>query len=139
MPWNDASGTRLREWLGVTSEIFYDKKKIAILPMGFCYPGKGLRGDLPPRPDCYPLWHKEVLKKMPNIELTILLGHYAQNAYLQNFPKRSLTETVRNWKQYLPQFLPLPHPSPLNNLWLAKNKWFERDLKEIRRIVYQFL
>lgn len=133
IPWNDASGERLREWLGLSREVFYDEKQIAILPVGFCYPGTGERGDLPPRKECFPLWHEKFLAQMPNLELIVLLGQYAHAAYLGKSRKKSLTETVRAWREYGPRYLPLPHPSPLNNIWLAKNRWFEKDLKEIRQ------
>ena len=133
IPWNDASGDRLREWLGIDREIFYDEKRVAILPMGFCYPGKGERGDLPPRKECFPLWHERFLSRMPEIQLTVLVGQYAQAAYLGKSRKGNLSETVKAWREYLPRHLPLPHPSPLNNIWLSKNRWFERDLKAIRR------
>lgn len=130
--WNDASGERLRQWLGLAEDVFYDERKVAILPVGFCYPGKGPQGDLPPRKECFPLWHERLLRHLPHLELTVLLGQYAQKAYLKGSGKNSLTETVRSWREYLPAHLPLPHPSPLNNLWLAKNRWFEAELKEIR-------
>ena len=103
--------------------------------MGFCYPGTGARGDLPPRKECFSLWHGPMLSKMPDLRLIVLLGQYAQAAYLGKSRKDNLTETVRGWREYLPRYLPLPHPSPLNNIWLAKNRWFEKDLKEIRRQV----
>nr|WP_194362755.1 uracil-DNA glycosylase family protein [Neptunicella marina] len=125
-PWNDASGDRLRSWLQVTQEQFYDKKHIAIMPMGFCYPGRGKSGDLPPIPKCAPTWHKKLLQQMPDIQLTLLIGQYAQQYYLQD--KYTLTQRVQNWRSYLPQFIALPHPSPRNNIWLKKNPWFEQEL-----------
>lgn len=128
IPWDDPSGRRLREWMGINDAVFYDETNIAIVPMGFCYPGKGNSGDLPPRPECAPLWHKPLFKMMNEIELTLLIGQYAQKYYLGKSMKRTLTETVQNYEQYLPKFLPLPHPSPRNNIWLKKNEWFERDL-----------
>jgi len=128
LPWNDASGDRLRDWLQMPVEDFYDPGKLAIMPMGFCYPGKGKSGDLPPRPECAPLWHKPLLDSIKDIKLTLLIGQYAQKYYLQDKIKRTLTETVRNYEEYLPEFMPLPHPSPRNNIWLKKNEWFERDL-----------
>jgi len=128
IPWYDPSGRRLREWMGITDEVFYDPKNLAIIPMGFCYPGKGKSGDLPPRPECAPLWHKPLFDSIKEIKLTILIGQYAQKYYLQDKMKRTLTETVRNYDEYLPEFMPLPHPSPRNNIWLKKNEWFERDL-----------
>jgi uracil-DNA glycosylase len=126
--WDDASGERLREWLGIDKTIFYDERRVAIVPMGFCYPGKGNSGDLPPRKECFPLWHHKLREHLPNIELTLLIGSYAQNAYLGKRRKNSLTETVRAWREYLPEYFPLPHPSPLNNIWLSKNRWFEREV-----------
>ncbi|MBW3697276.1 uracil-DNA glycosylase family protein [Vibrio sp. T187] len=126
-PWDDASGERLRDWLGIKVDDFYDPKKIAIMPMGLCYPGKGKSGDLPPRKECAPLWHKRVRALLPNVEMTLLIGQYAQNYYLADKPK-TLTETVEQWKRWAPQYIPLPHPSPRNNIWLKKNPWFERDV-----------
>jgi uracil-DNA glycosylase len=136
VPWDDASGERLREWIGISKEIFYDKKTIAILPIGFCYPGTGERGDLPPRKECFKLWHSKLVSSLPNIKHTLLIGSYAQASYLKNKRKKSLTETVRSWKDYSPQYIPLPHPSPLNNIWLHKNRWFEKDvLPELKSLV----
>ncbi|MEZ8722326.1 uracil-DNA glycosylase family protein [Vibrio pomeroyi] len=128
IPWNDASGERLREWLGIDSDTFYDEQKVAIVPMGFCYPGKGKSGDLPPRPECAELWHQKVLQSLPNIQMTLLIGQYAQNYYLKERTTKTLTETVKNWQAWAPEFLPLPHPSPRNNIWLKKNPWFENDV-----------
>ena len=128
IPWDDPSGNRLREWLGVTDEEFYDERLLALIPMGFCYPGKGKSGDLPPRPECAPLWHDQLLEKMPNLELTILLGSYSQQYYLGDKKRGTLTETVKNYTEYLPEFLPLPHPSPRNRYWLTKNPWFESEV-----------
>ena len=116
VPWNDPSGNNLRNWLGIESETFYDESKIALLPMGFCYPGKGKSGDLPPRKECAPLWHDSVLDKMKNRKLVLLIGQYAQAYYLRENAKRNLTETVRCFTEYLPYYLPLPHPSPRNNI-----------------------
>ncbi|NVN82315.1 MULTISPECIES: uracil-DNA glycosylase family protein [unclassified Vibrio] len=127
-PWNDASGERLREWLGIDSDTFYDEKKVAIVPMGFCYPGKGKSGDLPPRKECAELWHQKVLQSLPNIQMTLLIGQYAQNYYLKERNTKTLTETVKNWQAWAPEFLPLPHPSPRNNIWLKKNPWFENEV-----------
>lgn len=126
IPWDDASGKQLRKWLNVSDKEFYDSKKFAIIPMGFCYPGKGKSGDLPPRPECAPLWHDPLLDIMPNVELIILIGMYAQNYYLKKEAKKTLTETVKSYKEYLPRFFPLPHPSPRNRFWLTKNPWFEK-------------
>lgn len=128
IPWNDPSGNQLRKWLNITDETFYNEKKIAIVPMGFCYPGKGKSGDLPPRLECAPLWHQQLLEKMPNIELIILIGMYAQKYYLKDRAKRTLTETVKNYKDYLPHYFVLPHPSPRNRFWLTKNPWFEKEV-----------
>ncbi|EGS1996497.1 uracil-DNA glycosylase family protein [Vibrio vulnificus] len=139
IPWNDASGNRLRAWLDIEKQTFYDPKQIAIMPMGFCYPGQGQSGDLPPRKECAPLWHEALLKHLPNIELTLLIGQYAQNRYLSNKPK-TLTETVQNWQAWLPDYLPLPHPSPRNTLWLRKNPWFkEQTVPYLRQQVHQRL
>jgi len=124
VPWDDKSGERLRNWLGVSNEVFYNPDVFAIVPMGFCYPGKGKSGDLPPRKECAPLWHAKVLEHIPDIQLTLLIGSYAQEYYLKKKRKRTLTETVKNYKEYLPLYLPLPHPSPRNNIWLKKNEWF---------------
>ena len=128
IPWDDTSGRELRKWLDISSEVFYDETKIAIVPMGFCYPGKGKSGDLPPRPECAPEWHELLLEKMPNIALVLLIGMYAQKHYLRKAVKKTLTETVKNYQEYLPKYLPLPHPSPRNRFWLTKNPWFGRDV-----------
>jgi uracil-DNA glycosylase len=128
IPWDDPSGKQLRKWLGITDGIFYDETKIALMPMGFCYPGKGNSGDLPPRPECAPQWHQMILDNMPKVELIILIGMYSQNYYLKEKAKKTLTETVRNFKAYLPNYLPLPHPSPRNRFWLIKNPWFEKEV-----------
>ncbi|EME0811432.1 uracil-DNA glycosylase family protein [Vibrio vulnificus] len=139
IPWNDASGNRLREWLDIEKQTFYNPKQIAIMPMGFCYPGQGQSGDLPPRKECAPLWHEALLKLLPNIELTLLIGQYAQNRYLSSKPK-TVTETVQNWQAWLPDYLPLPHPSPRNTLWLRKNPWFEEQtVPYLRQQVHQRL
>ncbi len=139
IPWNDPSGDRLRQWLALDKEQFYDPKQIAIMPMGLCYPGKGRSGDLPPRKECAPLWHTPILKQLPNIEMTLLIGQYAQNYYLQDKPK-TLTETVKSWRRWAPHYLPLPHPSPRNTLWLRNNPWFEEDVVSyIRDHVHQQL
>jgi uracil-DNA glycosylase len=124
IPWDDASGRNLRQWMNITPEDFYDENKIAIIPMGFCYPGKGKSCDLPPRPECADKWHKSLLDLMPNIQLTLLIGQYAQNYYLKE-RKKTLTETVKNFKAYLPHYIALPHPSPRNNIWMKKNPWFK--------------
>ena len=132
VPFNDASGERLRLWLGMNRETFYDPTKVAIMPMGFCYPGKGKSGDLPPRKECAPQWHQALLAQLPNIEMTLLIGQYAQNYYLSNSnlgdKPKTLTETVKNWQRWAPSYVPIPHPSPRNNIWLKKNPWFEQDV-----------
>lgn len=128
VPFDDASGQRLRQWLGLNKDEFYDATKIAILPMGFCYPGKGKSGDLPPRKECAPAWRAQLLAALPNIKLTIVLGKYAQAYHLPQTKHLSLTELVKSWREYWPTTLPLPHPSPRNNIWLANNPWFERDV-----------
>lgn len=124
IPWDDPSGKQLRKWLHVTDSVFYDASQIALIPMGFCYPGKGKSGDLPPRPECAPLWHEALWQAMPQLELIILIGTYAQNYYLGERTKKNLTETVRAYKDFLPKYIPLPHPSPRNRFWLSKNPWF---------------
>ena len=134
LPFNDASGDRLRNWLGVTGETFYDETKLAILPMGFCFPGTGKSGDLPPRPECAASWRKPMLALLPNIELTVVLGQYAIDWHLEDAHANSLTETVRNWRQHWPNSLVLPHPSGRNNGWLKKNRWFEQDVVPALRI-----
>ncbi len=137
IPWNDPSGDRLRDWMGVTRQQFYDASRIAIMPMGFCYPGRLPRGgDAPPRPECAPQWHGRILAQLPRIELVLLIGSYAQGYYLEEMRRPTLTETVRAWREYAPDFLPLPHPSFRNNFWLKQNPWFETDvLPELRRRV----
>ncbi|WP_299761590.1 uracil-DNA glycosylase family protein [uncultured Dokdonia sp.] len=128
IPWDDPSGRQLRKWLDCDSEVFYDPTKVSLVPMGFCYPGKGKTGDLPPRPECAPEWHEQLLAKMPNIQLIILIGMYAQKYYLKNTAKKTLTETVRNHEEYAPKIIPLPHPSPRNRFWLTKNPWFDVEV-----------
>ncbi|MBS0400424.1 MAG: uracil-DNA glycosylase family protein [Proteobacteria bacterium] len=128
VPWNDASGNRLREWLAISREDFYDASRVAIVPMGFCYPGRGKSGDLPPRRECADLWLDQLLARLPHIELTLLIGQYAQRHFLGRLRKPSLTETVRAWREYGPRYLPLPHPSPRNQAWLMHNPWFTRTL-----------
>ncbi len=127
IPWNDPSGDRLRQWLQMDRDTFYDESRIAIVPMGFCYPGKGKSGDLPPRAECAPLWHAPLLEQMPGLELVLLVGQYAQQYYLGK-SSESLAERVRRWRDFAPRFLPLPHPSPRNTLWLKRNPWFEHEV-----------
>lgn len=139
IPWNDPSGDRLRDWMGVDRETFYDAGRIAIMPMGFCYPGKGKSGDLPPRPECAPRWHEGILAHLPHLELTLLVGNYAQQYYLGRGHK-SLTARVAAWRDYLPHYLPLVHPSPRNTYWLQKNPWFARELvPALRQKIQQLL
>ncbi|WP_354469868.1 uracil-DNA glycosylase family protein [Marinobacterium sp. MBR-109] len=126
IPFNDASGDRLREWLGLTRDRFYDPSRVAIVPMGFCYPGRGKSGDNPPRPECAPAWRAQLLAELPDIELTLLVGRYAQEWHLGK--GMSLTERVSRWQEFGPSRIPLPHPSPRNNLWLRRNPWFEQEL-----------
>jgi len=128
IPWDDQSGKRLRSWMGLASETFYDETKVAQMPMGFCYPGKGKTGDLPPRPECAPLWHNPLLKELKSVALTILIGQYSQRYYLGASMKKNLTETVKNYKEYLPKYIVIPHPSPRNRFWLTKNPWFEEEV-----------
>jgi uracil-DNA glycosylase len=139
IPFDDPSGDRLREWLGVSKVEFYDPEKIAILPMGFCYPGTGKSGDLPPRPECKNAWRQQLLDQLTGIKLTLVIGQYAQKWHLPQVEK-NLTETVRAWKNYAPGVIPLPHPSPRNNIWLKKNPWFSKDLlPELREAVRRSL
>ena len=140
IPWNDKSGINLRSWMGISSVDFYDSEKIGIIPMGFCYPGKGKSGDLPPRKECAPLWHNQLLDKMYHVELVLLIGKYAQDYYLKNNCNKNLTETVKNYKEFLPKYFVLPHPSPRNNIWQAKNEWFKFEvLPELELLVSQIL
>ena len=132
VPFDDASGNRLREWMGVTRDVFYDPEQVAILPMGFCYPGTGKSGDLPPRAECAPAWREQLLSRLSQLELTLVIGQYAQ-AYHLDEAKSSLTEKVRAWRNYWPDTVPLPHPSPRNNIWLRRNPWFETDLLPVLR------
>ncbi|MBL4710360.1 MAG: uracil-DNA glycosylase family protein [Flavobacteriales bacterium] len=128
IPWNDKSGKNLREWLNVSDDDFYDTDKFAIVPMGFCYPGKGKSGDLPPRKECAPLWHSILLDHLKEVDLILLIGKYAQDYYLKEDIKKNLTETVKNFEAYLPKFFVLPHPSPRNIIWMAKNEWFKEEV-----------
>jgi len=130
IPWNDPSGERLREWLALSPEEFYDERKIAIVPTGLCYPGRlpGRGGDCPPRPECAPLWHPPLRAALPRVRLTLLIGRYAQAYYLGPRVRRTLAETVAGWREFLPEFLPLPHPSPRNRRWLDLHPWFSREV-----------
>jgi uracil-DNA glycosylase len=137
IPWDDPSGERLRDWLQLDRDHFYDPEFVALLPMGFCYPGKGRSGDLPPRPECAPLWMERFRSQLPRVQLTLAIGRYAQDYLLGDSIRPTLTETVKSFRDYLPRnILPLPHPSPRNNIWLRKNPFFEIDvLPELRRRV----
>ncbi len=141
IPWNDMSGNRLRSWLAVSKDEFYDKSKIAIMPMGFCYPGTNkLGGDKPPNKKHAELWHKPLIELMPNIKLTLLVGSYAQDYYLRKAAKSSMTETIQSWREYIPNFIVLPHPSWHNNAWIKNHKWFEEELiPELRMRVRELL
>ncbi len=139
IPFFDKSGETLRRWLGVTEEQFYNPSLFAIVPMGFCFPGKGKTGDLPPRPECAPQWHEKILQQFKQLQLTLLIGTYAQDYYLKN-NKDNLTETVKNYTDFLPAYFPLVHPSPLNFRWQAKNPWFESEVvpvlqKKVKKII----
>jgi uracil-DNA glycosylase len=127
IPWNDPSGDRLRDWLQLDRKLFYDEHTVAIIPMGFCYPGKGKSGDLPPRSECAPLWHERLLLQLPGLQLRLLVGKYAQDYYLGT-KRTSLANTVKNYRDYLPDFFPLPHPSPRNIRWFRNNPWFETEV-----------
>ena len=141
IPWNDASGMRLRDWLQLPPEVFYDESRVAIVPMGFCYPGRDATGgDKPPRRECAPTWHPRLLDALPNIQLTLLVGSYAQSRYLPETAKSTMTERVAAWRSFGPQCLPLPHPSWRNTAWLKRNPWFETELlPDLRARVADFL
>ena len=128
IPFMDPSGRNLRAWLGVDESTFYNEDYFAIAPMGFCYPGKGKGGDLPPRPECAPTWHDPLFAYLENLELKLLIGQYSQRAYLGGAMQKNLTETVRRFEAYLPEYFPLPHPSPRNGIWMRKNPWFEAEV-----------
>ncbi|OBX26691.1 uracil-DNA glycosylase [Gelidibacter algens] len=140
IPWDEASGKQLRRWLDVRDEEFFDEKNFAILPIGFCYPGRGKGGDLPPRPECAPKWHEKVWNLMPNVELILLIGAYAQRYYLKKDAKKTLTQTVANYDEYLPKYFPIPHPSPRNQFWLTRNPWYEAEVvPQLRRVIKTIL
>lgn len=132
IPWQDASGRELRRWLGVDDSVFYDARYVALMPMGFCYPGSGKSGDLPPRPECAQLWHAPLLESMREVSLTLLIGTYAQRYYLPA-TRATLTDTVRGFRKFLPDYFPLVHPSPRNRIWMKKNPWFETELLPVLR------
>ncbi|HEV8077202.1 MAG TPA: uracil-DNA glycosylase family protein [Marinobacter sp.] len=127
LPFNDPSGDRLRQWMGIDREAFYDERQLAILPMGFCYPGTGKNGDWPPRPECALAWRSALLQRLPNVAMTLVIGQYAHNWHLAN-PARTVTANVQNWEALWPTVQPMPHPSPRNNLWLRRNPWFEAEV-----------
>lgn len=140
LPFNDASGDRLRDWLGVTRAQFYDARQFAILPMGFCFPGSGRSGDLPPRPECAPLWRQPLLSHLQQLQLTLVIGQYALAWHVPDWRGKTLTDKVRDWQSHWPDLLVLPHPSPRNNLWLRRNPWFAEDvLPPLRTRVQQLL
>lgn len=128
IPWNDKSGDNLRNWLEVEKDDFYNTDLFAIIPMGFCYPGKGKTGDLPPRKECAQHWHNQLMSKMPNVQLILLIGKYAQDYYLKENAHKNLTQTVKHFDEFLPNYFVLPHPSPRNNIWMKKNEWFKSDV-----------
>ncbi|CAB3798076.1 uracil-DNA glycosylase family protein [Pararobbsia alpina] len=133
IPWDDASGERLRGWLGVDNKTFYDESQIAIIPMGFCYPGRGAGGDKPPRRECAQIWLDKLLAELPKIELTLLIGQYAQHHFLGARRKSSLTDTVKAWAEYAPAIVPLPHPSPRNQAWFQRHSWFASEVLPMLR------
>ena len=133
VPWNDKSGEQLRRWLGIDREVFYDATRVALVPMGFCYPGRGTSGDLPPRRECAELWQARLLAEMKQVELTLLIGQYAQRHVLGETRKAGVTETVEAFADYAPRFMPLPHPSPRNTGWLKHHPWFESDVLPVLR------
>ena len=140
IPWDDPGGKQLKKWLNVTEEQFYNPLNFAVIPMGFCYPGKGKSGDLPPRPECAPLWHTLLLNRMPSLKLIILIGMHSQKYYLKKKTKKTLTETVKAYQEYLPKYFPIPHPSPRNRFWLLKNPWFEDEIvsmlqQEVKKLI----
>lgn len=141
-PWDDPSGKILRKWMNVDEETFYNTDNFGVFPMGFCYPGKGKSGDKPPKKECAELWHKKVLQKLESVELNILIGQYSQGYYLKSSKQKTLTNTVKNVTDYLPEYFPIPHPSPRNRFWLQKNQWFEKKVvpklqKRVAKIIYQ--
>ena len=140
IPFNDPSGDRLRDWMGIPPATFYDPSKIAIVPMGFCYPGSGKTGDRPPRPECAAAWRVELLGKLPDLQFTLVIGQYAAAYHLRSIHMSTLTETIKAWRNYWPTIVPLPHPSPRNQIWLRKNPWFSRDiLPALRKRIQEVL
>ena len=139
IPFDDPSGNRLRTWLGVDREVFYDASRIAILPMGFCFPGGGKGGDLPPRKECAPTWRQKIIDRLNSVELTLIIGRYAIDWHLPELEKCTVTEAAMQWREHWPSHLVLPHPSPRNNRWLAKNEWFENDVLPALRTRVDYL
>jgi uracil-DNA glycosylase len=140
IPFDDASGDRLRGWLGLDRETFYESGRVAILPMGFCYPGTGKSGDLPPRPECAATWRQKILRELRAVKTTLVIGQYALAWHLGPRAKPTLTDTVQAWREFSPMLWPLPHPSPRNNIWLKKNPWFAREvLPELRQQIKEAL
>ena len=133
IPWGDRSGDRLRDWMGIDAEHFYDPSRVAIVPMGFCFPGRGPGGDLPPRRECAPLWHERLIGQLPKIKLTLLVGAYAQVHHLRRTGHVSVTRTMNNWRAHAPDVIPLPHPSPRNVAWFKANPWFDDELLPVLR------
>ncbi len=140
IPFNDPSGDRLRDWMGIDRDIFYDESKINIIPMGFCFPGTGKSGDLPPRTECAATWRWRLMAQMSKVELTLIIGQYAIDWHLKEARKKSLTDTVKKWREYWPDKIVLPHPSPRNNIWLKRNDWFDEEvLPPLKRRVLELL
>lgn len=140
IPFNDPSGDRLRDWVGIGKDVFYDASKVAIVPMGFCYPGTGKNGDLPPRKECAEKWRVKLLDQLVSIEFTLIIGQYAIEWHLKEKRKKTLTETVKSWRSYWPDHVVLPHPSPRNNIWLKKNAWFESEiLPDVKKRIGELL
>ncbi|TDI93687.1 MAG: uracil-DNA glycosylase family protein [Chloroflexi bacterium] len=140
VPFDDPSGDRLRDWLGIDRVTFYDVQRIALLPMGFCYPGRGKSGDLPPRPECARTWRERFMSCLDGVRMTLVIGQYAHRWHLRDATKSNLTETVRAWREFAPSIFPLPHPSPRNNIWLKKNPWFVSEVvPELRQSIKRVL
>lgn len=133
VPWDDRSGERLRDWMGIDTETFYDRASVAIVPMGYCYPGRAASGDLPPRRECAQLWLDRLLAELPRIELTLLVGRYAQTHFLRGTGYTSVAATTRDWRAHAPRVIPLPHPSPRNVAWFKANPWFDDELLPVLR------
>ncbi|WP_294975993.1 uracil-DNA glycosylase family protein [uncultured Leuconostoc sp.] len=138
--WHDASGDRLREWMGISKDVFYNSGKIGVIPMDFYYPGKAKSGDLPPRKGIADKWHSRLLKQMPNIQMIILVGSYAQKYYLKLNSQAKITTVIKDYQKYLPDYFPIVHPSPRNNIWLKRNPWFEEEVvPDLKKIISQII